>query len=269
MFAAEFLSVESDENLCCANSLIPPICSTNWTSPEFFIFSITLTLDLWSKLLNDFLKEKILIWCKKLDVEFYNVYGLTEFGSWVSGSLIKDQSDNSGCVGNLWDLHIKIDEYKQIYLNGESQMVGYIQNKNLIQVPPNEWIATGDLGYLDEINRLNLIGRNSLAINRNGIKISPEEIENKILQHPGINEVCVLGKNKRITGEVPIAIIVLKKEFFFDESPELHLHKWLSTHLIEYKLPYRWIFVENLPYNERGKLNRNLIYDLYLKKLDL
>ena len=164
------------------------------------------------------------------DAKLINGYGMTECG-WISqlDPQKLDEFINNNADGNL-NKHIPagtlIDEVMQIKaVNGqimvkkssESRMKEYLNKpeKTAELFDDYGWIKTGDTGYIDNDGLLVLQGREKdIIILSNGRNISPVEIETVLGSHKDIAEVAVVGcpntlKNKTLSGEVPVAFVVV------------------------------------------------------------
>ena len=123
------------------------------------------------------------------------------------------------------------------------------------------WLATGDLGFLDSDGYLYLKGRKDDIINVAGEKVSPIEIELVIKQLDKIQDVGVIGVPDKTFGEIPVAFIVTE---FNLETNEILSH-CIKT-LERYKIPQNFIFVDSIPKNESGKIERNVLRKMYAKQ---
>ena len=125
----------------------------------------------------------------------------------------------------------------------------------------NGWLATGDLGFLDSDGYLYLKGRKDDMINVGGEKVSPIEIELMIKQLDKIQDVGVIGVPDKTFGEIPVAFIVTE---FNLETNEILSH-CIKT-LERYKIPQNFIFIDSIPKNESGKIERNTLREMYAKQ---
>jgi acyl-CoA synthetase (AMP-forming)/AMP-acid ligase II len=96
----------------------------------------------------------------------------------------------------------------EIYSRGPDRCAGYLDpTENAGSFDSDGWLATGDLGVLDAAGHLAVTGRAKDLIIRNGINISPAEVENAVLSCPGVAEVAVVGVPDDRTGERAIAFV--------------------------------------------------------------
>ncbi len=204
---------------------------------------------------------------------FTNAYGLTETSSTVALLTPDDhrtahQSDEPavrarlGSVGKplpTIELEIRDDEGKvlpagergEIYVRGE-QVSGEYREKSVLDA--DGWFPTRDAGYLDDEGYLFLAGRADDVIVRGGENISPGEIEDVLALHPAIADAVAIGAPSIEWGEaVAIAVVVKPGQ---DTPSKDELCKLIKDHLRSSRVPEQVKVVEELPYNEMGKLLR-------------
>jgi acyl-CoA synthetase (AMP-forming)/AMP-acid ligase II len=121
---------------------------------------------------------------------------------------------------------------------------------------PDGWLATGDLGRVDERGSLTLVGRLGDGIVRGGENIFPLEVERILEAHPGVAEVAVVGVPDRRMGQRVAAFVVPAPGRAPDEQ---ELVGWCRDRLAHFKVPERWRFVDALPRNAAGKLVRRAL----------
>lgn len=130
-------------------------------------------------------------------------YGMTECAPQISTNSIGALKTFS--VGRVvQDVQIKIVD-NEIFVKGPNVMKGYYNNPKATEEAFRDgWLATGDLGYLDEDNYLYITGRRkNLIILANGENVCPETVENKLYDStPIISEVVVYGENNMIQAEI-------------------------------------------------------------------
>jgi malonyl-CoA/methylmalonyl-CoA synthetase len=122
------------------------------------------------------------------------------------------------------------------------------------------WFRTGDLGFQDpdDNDRLYLVGRAKELIITGGFNVYPKEIENVLESHEFVKESAVIGLPDQDFGERVVAAIALKSEI--NVTPEV-LIKHCKTRLASYKCPKQIFFVEQLPRNAMGKLQKNILVE--------
>ncbi|CAN6700957.1 unnamed protein product [Malus baccata var. baccata] len=126
------------------------------------------------------------------------------------------------------------------------------------------YFRTGDAGTVDEDGYYIILGRTSADIMKvGGYKLSALEIESVLLQHPAVEECCVLGLPDKDYGEAVCAIIVPEVETKRKQREELkpaisleELSFWAKDKLAPYKIPTQLILWDSLPRNAMGKVNK-------------
>jgi fatty-acyl-CoA synthase len=147
----------------------------------------------------------------------------------------------------------------EICVIGPAVFSGYLNNPEAnAKAFRNGWFRTGDMGHIDAEGFVYLTGRSSEMYISGGSNIYPREIEEKILKHPAISEVSVLGIPDPKWGEVGFAVCVTTPAASIDEAAVL---QWLSTQIARYKLPKHILFWEALPKSGYGKVPKHLVRD--------
>ncbi|MCV7435302.1 AMP-binding protein [Mycolicibacterium bacteremicum] len=146
----------------------------------------------------------------------------------------------------------------EIRVRGPQMLVGYLRDEDTAAAfDANGYFRTGDLGRLTHDGYLVVTGRAKDIIIRNGENISPKEIEDILIGHPGIAEVAVVGVPDARTGERACAVIVAAD----GDPPDIDdLAALLHRHgLARFKTPERVVVWESLPRNDAGKILKHQI----------
>jgi len=151
----------------------------------------------------------------------------------------------------------------EIVVQSDLVMKGYwrdmeVTNNTIV----NGWMRTGDVGYMDEQGHVYILDRTKDMIISGGNNIYPREIEEILLRHPAVQEVCVFGVPDREWGESVKAVVVLRPG---QKSTEEALITFCKRHLASYKKPKSVEFVEALPKNAYGKVLKRELRDKYWK----
>jgi len=109
-----------------------------------------------------------------------------------------------------------------------------------------------DLGYFDEKGNLKIVGRSSNKIITGGENVFPNEVEAAIMATEMVTDVGVIGLPDSHWGEVVTAIFIAKSEEVTIDKLQIAIEDKLS----KFKRPKKWIYVESLPRNVQGKVNR-------------
>jgi malonyl-CoA/methylmalonyl-CoA synthetase len=182
-------------------------------------------------------------------------YGLTE--TLILTAARADDEPEPGSVGRpLPGTELRLvpvpgsTDLGTVEVRGPSLFDGYLNRPARRR---DEWFATGDVGRWTESGQLALVGRSATDLNKSGgFKIGAGEIENALLEHPGVAEAAVIGVPDEDLGERIVAFVVP------DGAPpaarELadHVAGLLSPH----KRPRDVRFVEELPRNDMGKVQK-------------
>ncbi|WP_347265890.1 acyl-CoA synthetase [Paracoccus sp. (in: a-proteobacteria)] len=143
----------------------------------------------------------------------------------------------------------------EICVIGPAVFAGYYQNPEAnAKAFRNGWFRTGDLGHMDAQGFLYITGRESDMYISGGSNVYPREIEERILTHPAIREVAVLGMPDPLWGEVGWAVCVASAPI-----DEAELMAFLAGKLARYKLPRRVLFWDGLPKSAYGKITKQMI----------
>ena len=124
----------------------------------------------------------------------------------------------------------------------------------------DDWLLTGDRGYLDEDGYLYLSGRSKDFIKRGGEMISPQEVEDALLSHPGVQEAAVIGVPDTQWGERVRAVVISSPGH--PPTPEdliQHCHRRLAS----FKRPESVVFVTEIPKNPMGKVLKRVLRSQY------
>jgi acyl-CoA synthetase (AMP-forming)/AMP-acid ligase II len=122
------------------------------------------------------------------------------------------------------------------------------------------WLRTGDRGILGEDGHLSIVGRTKEIIIRGGINIAPREIEDLVMEVPGVRACAVIGVPDERLGERTCACVVADRALTLDEVVA-HLR---SRDLATYKLPQRLELVDALPTTPSGKIRKQALRDAIL-----
>ena len=155
---------------------------------------------------------------------------------------------------------LKPFETGEICVIGPAVFAGYFENPEAnAKAFRDGWFRTGDLGHMDEEGFVYITGRASDMYISGGSNIYPREVEEKILTHPAIGEVAVLGVPDPVWGEVGVAVCVAREGA--SAVTEADMAGFLATKLPRYKMPKRFFFWEALPKSGYGKIPKRLVRD--------
>lgn len=195
------------------------------------------------------------------NIPVFQSYGLTETSSQIVTLSPTEALKKLGSAGKPLfpgQLHIHNPDEQgvgEIFVKGPMVTKGYFKNPEANNKSfTNGWLATGDLGYVDEDGFLYVVDRRTDLIISGGENIYPSEIESVLSGYQGVKEVGVVGKKDPTWGEVPVAFIVKDERIEKDE-----LIQFAKEHLASYKVPKEIYFLDHLPRTASNKLMRNVL----------
>ncbi|KKQ11538.1 MAG: Long-chain-fatty-acid-CoA ligase [candidate division TM6 bacterium GW2011_GWF2_36_6] len=157
---------------------------------------------------------------------------------------IRDDDGKSlphGTIGHLW-------------IRGGNIMIGYYKSSAATaKVMDGNWLNTGDLGLVDSRRYLAISGRVKDIIIHKGFNIYPAEIENVLLRHPDVFKAAVVGQEDSDSGQIPVAFVAIKSK---NNGIEASLRSLCTNNLAAYKVPRKFVCVEDLPMNSTGKVDK-------------
>ncbi|XP_024386673.1 2-succinylbenzoate--CoA ligase, chloroplastic/peroxisomal isoform X3 [Physcomitrium patens] len=257
------------------------------------------------------------------NAELFSAYGMTEACSSMSFIPV-DEQDSTGqlggvCVGKAAphvELRIgqpvteqkSIDSHEnsspesvlfregQVFTRGPHVMEYYwgLPSETANVLSADGWLATGDVGWMDEAGRLWLLGRSKDVIKSGGENVYASEVENVLMKHPGMLSVAVVGiPDERLT-EMVVAFVRLRDKWIWEDkyqgklsvtgaSNQIQLEDYRGNRVVSqielrihcqqlglsrYKVP-RLILVnkEPFPTTSTGKIKKNLVRRMALERL--
>jgi acyl-CoA synthetase (AMP-forming)/AMP-acid ligase II len=122
------------------------------------------------------------------------------------------------------------------------------------------WLITGDFGHLDDDGRLHLVGRANELYIRGGYNVYPAEVEGALGDHPGLDQVAVVGAPDPVLGEIGVAFVVLATDAEPDPALLLAgLRETARLTLADYKAPDRLVVVDRLPLTSMMKVDKRVL----------
>jgi len=159
-------------------------------------------------------------------------------------------------------LELAPGETGEIALRGPSVAGGYwnLPEATSEVFRPDGWFLTGDIGHLDGEGVLFITDRKKDMVIMSGWKIYPTEVENVIIQHPGVADVAVFGIPDERKGELPVAAVIIHPGARM--TPQ-DLDEFCRKHLAGYKIPRKFMFTDSLPRVNGWKLLRRALREKY------
>ncbi|ALM50918.1 acyl-CoA synthetase [Halomonas huangheensis] len=148
-------------------------------------------------------------------------------------------------------------ESGEICVCGPAVFAGYYANPEANSKSfRNGWFRTGDLGHIDPQGFVYLTGRASDMFISGGSNVYPREIEEKMLTHPDIEEVAIVGMPDERWGEVGVAAVVLAPGQVWDLE---NMRDWMRARMTSYKVPQRFHCFDALPRSSYGKITKKIV----------
>jgi acyl-CoA synthetase (AMP-forming)/AMP-acid ligase II len=146
-------------------------------------------------------------------------------------------------------------EAGRIYLRTRARMGGYWRDpgQTSMAISADGWLASSDLGRLDEAGNLVIIGRADDAYIRGGYNIYPSEVEAALASHPSVARVTVVGTAAPVIGEIGVAFVVPADPGC--PPAEDGLRAWCRERIADYKVPDIVALVDDLPVNATFKVD--------------
>jgi long-chain acyl-CoA synthetase len=202
-------------------------------------------------------------WREITGTEIVEGYGLTEASPVVSINPVS--VPRIGTVGlpvPSTEVAIRDDDGNDVAIGGSGEvcvrgpqvMAGYWQrpDETKLVLSADGWLRTGDIGALDGEGFLRILDRKKDMINVSGFKVFPNEVEDVIMQHPGVVEAAVIGVADERTGQT-VKLFVVKRD---PALTAVDLVTFAHGRLAGYKIPKLIEFVDSLPKSNVGKIVR-------------
>lgn len=196
-------------------------------------------------------------------------YGMTETNMNTSNPLNGER--RAGTVGlPLPGVEVRITDKKDqplaygeigsLQVRGSNVFSGYwkMPDKTTEDFTADGYFNTGDKGQISDDGYVTIVGRTKDMVISGGLNIYPKEIELVIDEIPGVFESAVIGLAHADFGEAPVAVVVRT-----DEIEEGGIIAALKTKISGFKVPKRVVFVEQLPRNTMGKVQKNVLRKEY------
>ncbi|MFA5121150.1 malonyl-CoA synthase [Zavarzinia sp.] len=149
-----------------------------------------------------------------------------------------------------------------IEVKGPNVFQGYwrMPEKTKAEFRADGYFITGDLGRIDARGYVHIVGRGKDLVISGGFNVYPKEVEGEIDALPGVVESAVIGVPHPDFGEGVTAVVVRKPGATLDEAGVLAA---LAERLAKFKQPKAVLFVDDLPRNTMGKVQKNLLRETY------
>ncbi len=220
---------------------------------------------------------------EKLGPRFYGLYGQGESPMTITGlpQAMHGERDHPRYEARLMSVGIArtgvafrvVDEsgrelpageIGEVVTKSDCVMAGYWENPAANEKALRDgWLWTGDLGSVDEEGFLTLKDRSKDMIISGGTNIYPREIEEVLLMHPGVRECAVIGAPHPDWGEEVVAFVVRQpgEAAAAGQPDDRALDQMCLSQIARFKRPKRYVFVDDLPKNNYGKILKTALRD--------
>ena len=210
-------------------------------------------------------------WLAATGAEIQEGYGLTETGSGVTTNGVEHVDAKIGSAGKpMWGTDIKIvdevgnkvpqGELGEVICRSPGMMNGYFNRPDAnAKSYVNNWLSTGDIGYLDADGYLFIVDRIKEMIIRGGLNVYPRQIEEILYEHPAVQECAVIGVPHPDLGEEVKAVLYLKVGHQVTEEA---IKAYCKSKMAAFKYPrIVQILDTELPKSATGKIMKRLLKD--------
>ncbi|MFL0671442.1 MAG: AMP-binding protein [Erythrobacter sp.] len=220
-------------------------------------------------------KRRMIEWWGPVIFEYYG-------SSEVGGTIVTSQEwmERPGTVGRPFTIsEVKIldDEGNELGPNqvgkiwmrqGDQKFSYYKDPEKTARSVKGQFIHVGDHGYVDEDGYLFLSGRDAEIIISGGVNIYPAAIDACLLNHPAVHDCGVIGAPNPEFGEEVKAIVCLNPGWAADDATAQQLIEHCRAHLSRLMVPRSVDFVDELPRDPNGKLQKKKLRDTYWVQLE-
>lgn len=229
---------------------------------------------------------------KRLKIKINQAYGLSETSPMTHTQPWDEWYESVGSVGkmfpNMTAMYMSPEEKElgpgepgELWLAGPNVFKGYWKNEQatkdaIVEADGMRYFKTGDVGFQDENHNFYITDRVKELIKYKGFQVAPAELEGKLMDHPLVNDVAVIGiEDKEMHTEVPRAYIVHAKkggkagnketglpETAEDKKDAEDIVNWAASKVANHKRLRGGVrFIEEIPKSAAGKILRRLLKD--------
>ncbi len=192
-------------------------------------------------------------------------YGMTEAAHQICSAAPTDRK--RGSVGRAAGVDVRVvdparhpllsGQSGEVEIRGDSVMAGYVGQDRR---GPDEWLATGDLGWMDPTGRLFLQGRRKEIINRGGETIAPRDVDDALSRINGVVDAISFSVPDSLLGEIVGAVVVLD-----ETAPTERMIRHLMLSWVDHRhVPIALVAVEAIPTGKTGKPDRDGARELWI-----
>ena len=227
--------------------------------------------------LRENLQERIRSEMRLPKYALQNAYGITEslMNAYCEGSDLCDRPGSVGRVVPLTEIRIWDDkkgflppgEVGEIVIFGPCQLRTYLGRQSdyenvILTADQKRWYRSGDLGYVDDEGYLFIADSSKDMIISGGENVYSVEVEMAIAEHKDVAEVAVVGEPDEKWGERVVAVVVPRRACPINEADLLQA----CGRIASYKRPKRFVFIDALPRNSFGKVQKASLRDMLARR---
>ncbi|CAN5856057.1 long-chain fatty acid--CoA ligase [soil metagenome] len=149
----------------------------------------------------------------------------------------------------------------ELWLSGPGILKGYhgAPEATAAALTKDGWLRTGDMARKGPLGMVNFEGRMKDVIKRGGYSVYTVEVEQSLEEHPEVIEAAVVAVPDDRDGEVPVAAVRLRSGATLATAD---LEAWCGEHLSRYKVPVRFVAVDDFPRTGTDKIQRKAVVEL-------
>jgi len=165
---------------------------------------------------------------------------------------VVDDDGDEVAPGAVGELHVKGPGVLRGYWNAPEATAATVTDDG--------WLRTGDLARRGPLGTVLFVGRKKDVIKHGGYSVYALEVQEMLEEHPDVLEAAVLGLVDDRLGEIPVAVVRLTEG---TALAPLDLRGWAEQHLADYKVPHRFVAVEELPRTGTKKVQKRMLLELF------
>lgn len=207
------------------------------------------------------------------NAEFGWGFGMTETCvTTIKNRLTKEILDHPGSIGYVWrhvGYRLVDDDGEELadqrgpgelQIKGPTVFKGYWGAGGATVTDDEGWFSTGDLMRFDDDGYAYFVGRSKDMVKTGGENVAALEVENCLVEHPGISQAAAFGLPHEYWGEELVAAVVPRA----GEAPAIEdLREWCRARLSGFKVPKRFFVLAELPLSSSGKVQKFLLRDRF------
>jgi long-chain acyl-CoA synthetase len=200
-------------------------------------------------------------------------YGLTEAAPVTYNPV--NQPPKPGSIGKIvpyveckivdeFGKEVSVGEVGELIVKAPQVMTGYYKKPEETNGALKDgWFYTGDLGKMDQDGYFYIVDRKKDVIIVGGYNVYPKEVEEVLYSHPNVVETAVKGIPHSDTGEAVIGFVVVDHPSITEKK----LIEYCQKNLAKYKLPIKIEFLDKLPKNSNGKIDKKRLLPMIQTKI--